>query len=139
MPHAAAERVCPNTGLRLVNEARPATREGRSAEANLSRMSELPPPSCWPEPLAFDPQRDRVGERKPNASSGEVQGTMPPTRDLNRELLGQTVGGRYKTTEVYLRADVGEKLAVARAIIPPSLRRGRFPVPDTLLASLMKP
>ena len=44
-----------------------------------------------------------------------------------------------KTTEMYLRADVGEKLAVAGAVIPPSLRRGRFRAPDALIASLMRP
>jgi site-specific recombinase XerD len=42
------------------------------------------------------------------------------------------------TTEVYLRADVGEKLAVAGAVVPISLRRGRFRAPDALIASLMK-
>ena len=31
-----------------------------------------------------------------------------------------------KTTEVYLRADVGEKLAVAGAVVPPTLHPGRF-------------
>jgi site-specific recombinase XerC len=41
-----------------------------------------------------------------------------------------------KTTEVYLRADVSEKLAVAGAVVPPSLRRGRFRAPDALIASL---
>ena len=41
-----------------------------------------------------------------------------------------------KTTEVYLRADVGEKLAIAGSVVPPSLRRGRFRPPDTLIASL---
>jgi site-specific recombinase XerD len=41
-----------------------------------------------------------------------------------------------KTTEVYLHADVSEKLAIAGAVVPPSLQRGRFRVPDALLASL---
>lgn len=41
-----------------------------------------------------------------------------------------------KTTEVYLRADVGEKLAVAGAVVPPTLRPGRFRAPDALIASL---
>jgi len=41
-----------------------------------------------------------------------------------------------KTTEVYLHADITEKLAIAGAVVPPSLRRGRFTVPDALIASL---
>jgi integrase/recombinase XerD len=41
-----------------------------------------------------------------------------------------------KTTEVYRRADVGEKLAVAGAVVPPSLRSGRFRVPDARLSPL---
>jgi integrase/recombinase XerD len=41
-----------------------------------------------------------------------------------------------KTTEVYLHADVSEKLAIAGAVVPPSLRRGRFRAPDALIASL---
>jgi site-specific recombinase XerD len=41
-----------------------------------------------------------------------------------------------KTTEVYLHADVSEKLAIAGAVVPPSLQRGRFRAPDALIASL---
>jgi integrase/recombinase XerD len=41
-----------------------------------------------------------------------------------------------KTTEMYLHADVDEKLAIVGAVVPPSLRRGRFTVPDSLIASL---
>jgi len=41
-----------------------------------------------------------------------------------------------KTTEVYLHADVSEKLAIAGAVVPPSLKRGRFRAPDALIASL---
>ena len=44
--------------------------------------------------------------------------------------------GDLRTTEVYLRADVGEKPAVAGAVVPPSLRPGRFRAPDALSASL---
>ena len=42
-----------------------------------------------------------------------------------------------KTTQVYLRADPTEKLDAIEAIIPPSLRRGRFRAPDKLIASLI--
>ena len=41
-----------------------------------------------------------------------------------------------QTTEVYLRADPTDKLEAIEAIIPPSLKRGRFTVPDKLIASL---
>lgn len=41
-----------------------------------------------------------------------------------------------QTTEVYLRADPTEKLEAIEAVMPPTLRRGRFTVPDKLIASL---
>lgn len=41
-----------------------------------------------------------------------------------------------QTTEVYLRADPTEKLEALEAVMPPSLRRGQFTVPDKLIASL---
>jgi integrase/recombinase XerD len=41
-----------------------------------------------------------------------------------------------QTTEVYLRADPTEKLEALEAVMPPALRRGRFTVPDQLIASL---
>ena len=40
------------------------------------------------------------------------------------------------TTEVYVRADPSEKLEAIEAIVPPSLRRGKFRPPDKLLALL---
>jgi site-specific recombinase XerD len=43
-----------------------------------------------------------------------------------------------KTTEVYLHADLDEKLAIAGAVVPPSLKRGRFSPPDSLIAALME-
>jgi site-specific recombinase XerD len=41
-----------------------------------------------------------------------------------------------QTTEIYLRADPMEKLDVMSAVVPPSLKRGRFRAPDKLIASL---
>jgi site-specific recombinase XerD len=40
------------------------------------------------------------------------------------------------TTEVYVRADTTEKLEAIEAVVPPSLRKGRFRPPDKLLALL---
>jgi len=40
------------------------------------------------------------------------------------------------TTEVYVRADPTEKLEAIEAVLPPSLRKGRFRPPDKLLALL---
>jgi integrase/recombinase XerD len=40
------------------------------------------------------------------------------------------------TTEVYVRADPTEKLEALEAIVPPSLRKGKFRPPDKLLALL---
>ena len=40
------------------------------------------------------------------------------------------------TTEVYVRADPSEKLEAIEAVLPPSLRKGRFRPPDKLLALL---
>jgi site-specific recombinase XerC len=41
-----------------------------------------------------------------------------------------------QTTEVYLRADPTDKLETIEAVLPPTLRRGRFTAPDKLIASL---
>ena len=41
-----------------------------------------------------------------------------------------------QATEVYVRADPTEKLDAIGAVIPPSLRRGQFTVPDRLIAML---
>jgi site-specific recombinase XerC len=43
---------------------------------------------------------------------------------------------QMQTTEIYLRADPVEKIEILEAVTPPSLRRGRFTVPDKLIASL---
>ena len=41
-----------------------------------------------------------------------------------------------QATEVYVRADPTEKLDALDVIIPPTLRRGKFTVPDRLIAML---
>jgi integrase/recombinase XerD len=41
-----------------------------------------------------------------------------------------------QTTEIYLRADPTEKIEAIEGVTPPALRRGRFTVPDKLIASL---
>jgi len=41
-----------------------------------------------------------------------------------------------QTTEMYLRADPTEKLEALTAMGPPILKRGRFTVPDKLMAML---
>ena len=40
------------------------------------------------------------------------------------------------TTEVYVRADPGEKLEAIEAVVPPHLRKGKFRPPDKLIALL---
>lgn len=44
-----------------------------------------------------------------------------------------------RTTEIYLRVDPTEKLEAVEALLPPSLRRGKFKAPAALIASLMDP
>ena len=41
-----------------------------------------------------------------------------------------------QTTAVYLRADPTEKVEAIDAVIPPTLKRGEFRVPDKLIALL---
>ncbi len=41
-----------------------------------------------------------------------------------------------QTTEMYLRIDPTEKLDAIEAVVPPTLRPGRFRVPDALIALL---
>jgi site-specific recombinase XerD len=44
--------------------------------------------------------------------------------------------GDIQTTEIYLRADPTKKLEAMSAIVPLTLKRGRFRAPDKLIASL---
>jgi integrase/recombinase XerD len=43
---------------------------------------------------------------------------------------------QMQTTEVYLRADPTEKIDAIDKVIPPTLKRGQFTVPDKLIAAL---
>jgi site-specific recombinase XerD len=60
------------------------------------------------------------------------------TRDLRRVslLLGHA---SMTTTEIYTRIDPTEKLDAIEAVLPSSLRRGRFRPPDVLLELFKKP
>jgi serine/threonine-protein kinase len=101
-------------------------------------MSELPPPERLPEPMRFDPVHDRLNpDRKPNPRSGEIPGTLPPTRDLRRDLLGQTVGGRYLIKgvlgeggmgTVYDAEHLGLSRQVAIKVLSPAQARKRVAV-----------
>lgn len=44
-----------------------------------------------------------------------------------------------QTTEMYVRVDPTEKLDALTAVVPPSVRPGRFKAPDTLIAMLKTP
>lgn len=61
--------------------------------------------------------------------------TLEATRDIRKVALwlGHAT---MQTTEVYVRADPMAKLEAIDAVLPPSLRRGRFRAPDKLLDSL---
>jgi integrase len=61
--------------------------------------------------------------------------TLQATGDVRKVALW--LGhARMQTTEIYLRADPTEKLDAIDAVIPPSLRKGRFRPTDALIASL---
>lgn len=61
--------------------------------------------------------------------------TLQATHDVRKVSLWLGHAS-MKSTEVYLRADPTEKLEAMNAGVAPSLRRGRFQVPDRLLAML---
>jgi integrase/recombinase XerD len=60
---------------------------------------------------------------------------LQATRDIRKVALWLGHND-MRTTEVYLRVDPTEKLEAIQAVLPPSLRRGRFKAPDALIASL---
>jgi integrase/recombinase XerD len=61
--------------------------------------------------------------------------TLEATRDIRKVALWLGHAS-VQTTEIYVRADPREKLEAIDAVLPPTLRRGRFRAPDKLLASL---
>ena len=63
---------------------------------------------------------------------------LQATRDIRKVALWLGHAD-VSTTEIYLRVDPSEKLEAVEAILPPSLRRGRFRAPDALIASLRPP
>lgn len=60
---------------------------------------------------------------------------LEATRDIRKVALWLGHAS-VQTTEIYVRADPTEKLQAIEAVLPPTLRRGRFRAPDKLLASL---
>jgi len=61
--------------------------------------------------------------------------TLEATHDIRKVALWLGHAS-VQTTEIYLRADPTKKLEAIDAVLPPTLRRGRFRAPDNLLASL---
>lgn len=61
--------------------------------------------------------------------------TLEATHDIRKVALWLGHASA-QTTEIYVRADPTEKLEAIDAVLPPTLRRGRFRAPDKLLASL---
>jgi hypothetical protein len=65
---------------------------------------------------------------------------IPGGDDFDAGTLRQLVEseGCVRTTEAYLRVGPSEKLEAMEAVLPPSLRRGRFRAPDALIASFQE-
>jgi integrase/recombinase XerD len=63
--------------------------------------------------------------------------TLEATHDIRKVALWLGHSS-VQTTEIYVRADPTEKLEAIDAVLPPTLRRGRFRAPDKLIASLRR-
>jgi integrase/recombinase XerD len=61
--------------------------------------------------------------------------TLQATRDVRKVSLWLGHAG-LESTELYLRADLTEKLEALTAMTPPTLKPGRFRAPDKLMAML---
>jgi len=64
--------------------------------------------------------------------------TLEATHDIRKVALWLGHAS-MQTTEIYVRADPTAKLEAVGALLPPTLRRGRFRAPDNLIASLRTP
>jgi site-specific recombinase XerD len=64
--------------------------------------------------------------------------TLVATRDIRKVALWLGHAST-QTTEIYLQSDPAEKLEILEAVVPPSLRKGKFRPPDKLIASLQAP
>ena len=132
MPHDAAERVCPNTGLRLPENTRPPPARSRALDAlpeiaarTRTAMSEMPPPARAPEPFS----RAAKKEVKP--------GHKDDDKDDDKDkygLVGETVGGRYRIRgvlgeggmgTVYDAEHIGLSRQVAIKVLSPSQAKKR--------------
>jgi serine/threonine-protein kinase len=108
MPHDAAVRVCPTTGLRLNGE--PPSR---------SRMTEHPPPERHPEPLGFESAAEPAKPKKRAPVSESMPGAGPTK--AQRELIGVTLGERYRVTGILGEGGMGtvydaEHLGLGRGV-----------------------
>jgi integrase/recombinase XerD len=63
---------------------------------------------------------------------------LQATRDIRRVALWLGHAD-VRTTEIYLRADISDKLEAVEHVLPLGLRRGRFKPPDALITSLFEP
>jgi eukaryotic-like serine/threonine-protein kinase len=95
-------------------------------------MVGTPPPERAPQPLGFDARPARPKRDEPS-----VAATLPPTRNLQRDLIGQTVGGRYVVRgvlgeggmgTVYDAEHMGLGRGVAIKVLSPSQARKRVAV-----------
>jgi hypothetical protein len=91
-----------------------------------------------------DARPDRIGKASRSEgtfcfiSSTQAQlrcdyASSPPRYPKSRSRAGHS---DMRATEIYLRVDPSEKLEAMEAVLPPSMRRGRFKAPDALIASL---
>ena len=71
----------------------------------------------------------------PTCSHTSAMVVLQATQDIRKVSLWLGHSS-LTTTEVYIRADPTEKLEAIEAVVPPSLRKGKFRPPDKLLELL---